>query len=131
SKFQSQYEEHALEEMHKLAGDATGSFTAGSVGQLSVVAKAAVTHRPPPELPDLYSIAVREGVTTAEMVIALAMSRAPEDLKELEIGVCSGTCAFEGDDGARTSTEVGASAKENVRRIAEYGEAQHRSGRTA
>ncbi|MED6159581.1 hypothetical protein PIB30_043528, partial [Stylosanthes scabra] len=42
----------------------------------------------------------------------------------------SGACAVEGDDGARTSTEVGASAKQNARRRAEYGEAQHRGGRT-
>ncbi|MED6133005.1 hypothetical protein PIB30_024233 [Stylosanthes scabra] len=87
--------------MHKLASDATGGFTAGSVRELYVLSRAAVTHRPPPEPPDLYSIAVREGATTAEMVITLAMSRTTEDLKEVEIRVRSGA-----EDGAVVKGKV-------------------------
>ncbi|MED6174346.1 hypothetical protein PIB30_068191 [Stylosanthes scabra] len=147
SQFQRQYkeDEHTLEEMHKLAGDVTGSFTAGSVGEWSVLARVAVTHEPPPELPDLYSNAVKDGATTTEMVIALAMSCTPENLKKVKIGVRSGVedgvvvkgkvkdngaYAVEVGDEARTSAEVGASAKENDRRRAEYSEAQNHNGRT-
>ncbi|MED6201908.1 hypothetical protein PIB30_099763, partial [Stylosanthes scabra] len=55
----------------------------------------------PPEPPDLYSLAVGDGAPAGVVVMAEAIARTPEDLKEEEIGVRSGA-------------EDGAVAKDNM-----------------
>ncbi|MED6107463.1 hypothetical protein PIB30_014314 [Stylosanthes scabra] len=79
-RVQSKTKDGAPTEMHKMAGDATGGFTFGSVGEWSHKARVIPAYRPPPKPPNLHSVTVGEGATITATIMAETLSCRIEDL---------------------------------------------------